>query len=142
MIHELEMALNYATVMHSGQKRITGEDYIWHPIGVASRCQSWRAKVVALFHDLLEDTAASQQRIFELVGKDQEMMDAILLLTRNKEGTYKEFIQRIKNSGNPLAIEVKIADLQDNLSTVDSLPPEKRTLKIRYLAALVELQGE
>lgn len=135
-----ERARDYATMMHEGQKRITGEDYIIHPVGVAGRCKSDRAKIVALFHDLLEDTNAEYSEIESLTGEDFEMMEALVLLTRDESETYKDFIQRIKNSGNPLAIEVKIADLQDNLSTVDSLPPEKRTLKNRYLAALKELQ--
>ena len=135
-----EQALSYATLMHKGQKRISGEDYITHPINVAKRCKSDRAKIVALFHDLFEDTVARYVDVSVLLAYDEEMMEALNLLTRDEKETYKEFIQKIKDSGNLLAIEVKIADLQDNLSSVDILPPEKRSLKTRYLAALKVLQ--
>ena len=52
-----EEALELATRMHSGQKRIkTNEDYIMHPIAVANKFSAEEHKIIAVLHDTIEDT--------------------------------------------------------------------------------------
>ena len=51
-----DKALQIAIKAHKGQKDKSGREYIMHPIRVAERCKDPRAKIVALLHDVIEDT--------------------------------------------------------------------------------------
>ena len=108
-------ALRFATEKHHGQKRIGGDDYITHPIAV---CEMIRAQglgeeyqIAALFHDLLEDTDATEEEILQL-GSD-EILTAVKLLTKKKGYCMAEYISAIKN--NKIAFAVKAADRLHNL---------------------------
>lgn len=89
----------------------------------AEECMDWdnRSKedslsgyIVGLCHDLFEDTDCTEED-FRKVLDDNKIVDAIKLCTRLPFETYREFIKRIKESGNPIAIYVKIADLEHNM---------------------------
>lgn len=82
---------------------------------------------VALFHDLYEDT---DYRFSENV--DREFLSAVKLLTREKDVSYNEYIQKIKDSGNEIAKFVKLCDIEDHLTKKTTLKP---SLKERYLKA-------
>ena len=108
-------ALNFATEKHKGQKRIGGDDYIMHPIAV---CEMVKAKgygedyqITALFHDLLEDTNATEKEILEY--GNQDILNAVKLLTKEKGGDMQKYICQIKN--NEIAFVVKGADRVHNL---------------------------
>lgn len=80
---------------------------------------------VALLHDAVEDGLCDWSDIAELNLNLREM-EALELLTRNKEGqTYAEYIENIANSGNLVAIIVKINDIRDHLrpEDIDNLTP-------------------
>ena len=108
-------ALDFATLKHQGQKRIGGDDYITHPIAVCEivKNQGYGEdyQITALFHDLLEDTNATEQEILEH-GND-EILTAVKLLTKQKGYDMKEYIDAIKD--NDLAFRVKTADRLHNL---------------------------
>ena len=63
----LRLALEFAKAKHKGQKRIGGDDYITHPIAVCEIVKSQgldeNYQIAALFHDLLEDTDATEEEI-------------------------------------------------------------------------------
>ena len=108
-------AIEYATQKHKGQKRIGGIDYITHPIAV---CEMVKEKgygedyqITALFHDLLEDTDATESEILSL--SNQNVLDAVKLLTKQKGYDMKTYVDNIKN--NPIAFVVKGADRLHNL---------------------------
>lgn len=106
----LKDALTLSRRSHKDQTDKSGEDYIFHPIMVALQCNSTEAKVVALLHDVVEDTDVSLDEIYTQFG--EEIGDAIKLLTHPEGMDYFEYVKQIKH--NALAKEVKIADLTHN----------------------------
>ena len=111
----VRLALEFATLKHKGQKRIGGSDYISHPIAV---CEMVKDKgygedyqIAALFHDLLEDTNATEEEILSL--GNPEILTAVKLLTKQKGYDMQEYIGAIKN--NEIAFVVKGADRLHNL---------------------------
>ena len=112
---KLELALEYATQKHKGQKRIGGDDYITHPIAVCdivkSEGRDENYQIAALFHDLLEDTDATDEEILKY--GNAEILEAVKLLTKEKGYDMAEYIGAIKN--NPIARAVKAADRLHNL---------------------------
>ena len=105
-------ALQIAIHAHRGQKDKSGREYIMHPIRVAERCKDPRAKIVALLHDTIEDTEVTPDMLQE-EGFPQEIISAVLSVTRQEDETYDAFVRRA--SENPIGREVKIADLEDNM---------------------------
>lgn len=114
-------ALEYATIKHKGQTRFGGEPYITHPVAVADylRDKGYGADylITALFHDLLEDTDATEEEIEAIGGKS--VLTAVKLLTKEKGYVMSEYIAGIKS--NEMAFVVKGADRLHNLKTaIDS----------------------
>lgn len=127
---------------HKGQTDKAGSDYRMHPIRVAQRCIGDVAKVVALLHDVLEDTCVSVEDLREM-GFGEDIINGVLGVTRRENETYEEFIERAGK--NPISLEVKIADLRDNLDvtrlpevTEKELPRINKYLRsLRYLESVV-----
>ena len=112
---KLKIALEFAKAKHKGQKRIGGDDYITHPIAVCEivRSQGFDEsyQIAALFHDLLEDTDATEEEILKYGSP--EILDAVKLLTKAKGYDMEEYITAIKL--NNIAFAVKAADRLHNL---------------------------
>lgn len=110
-----QKALAFATKKHEGQFRIGGAAYITHPMEVAhlikEKGYGINYQIAALFHDLLEDTDATEQEIEEIGGK--EVLEAVKLLTKEKGYVMAEYIGAIKR--NEIALAVKAADRLHNL---------------------------
>ena len=79
-----------------------------------SKEDSLSGYIVGLCHDLFEDTDCTEEEFREVLD-DNKIVDAIKLCTRLPFETYREFIKRIKESHNEVAIYVKIADLEHNM---------------------------
>jgi len=107
----LERALQIAVQAHAGQQDKSGAAYIFHPIRVMSRCSTPNAKIVALLHDVVEDTPVTFDQL-ETEGFSREVLATLRLVTHLPDVPYDEYIDRIMT--DPTAIEVKIADLEDN----------------------------
>ena len=109
-------ALEYATRMHAGQYRIGGEEYITHPVAVAEivRKQGYGIdyQITALFHDLLEDTDATEHDLAEN-GATPEIVSAVRTLTKHNGYAMREYVSAIRN--NKMAFVVKNADRLHNL---------------------------
>lgn len=110
-----DRALDYATQKHNGQYRKGGDPYIVHPITVAQYVRDngfgIDYQIAGLFHDLLEDTDATESEILEYSNKD--VLEAVKLLTKQKGYDMAEYVAGIK--ANPIAFEVKKADRLHNL---------------------------
>ena len=112
---KVNRAREFATLKHQGQKRIGGKDYITHPIAVYEivKKQGYGEdfQITALFHDLLEDTDATETEI--LFYGNQNVLTAVKLLTKEKGYDMQKYINDIKN--NQIAFAVKSADRLHNL---------------------------
>ena len=104
-----EKAYEFAKEKHGTQKRIGGDPYITHPVAVADI----EYQIVALFHDLLEDTDATEDEIRSIAG--EEVLQAVKLLTKEKGYDMQTYVTRIRQ--NPIAYAVKGADRLHNLRT-------------------------
>ena len=137
----LEKAEKLAREAHKGQKDKSGADYIEHPLRVSYRCDDEKAKIVALLHDTIEDTYVTPQ-LLRTIGFDDDIVEAVLALSRRTDETYAEFI--VRASQNEIAKKVKIADLEDNMdirrlheiSDMDMVRIRKYLHSWRYLKGL------
>ena len=112
-----EKAYEFAKKKHGTQKRIGGDPYITHPVAVAKilKKEGYNIEylIVALFHDLLEDTDATEDEIRSIAG--EEVLQAVKLLTKEKGYDMQTYVTRIRQ--NPIAYAVKGADRLHNLRT-------------------------
>lgn len=108
-------AMQIAYNAHHGQPDKTGVPYIYHPIHLAEQMDDENSTIVALLHDVVEDTDFTIQDLID-EGFNDEIIEAIICLTHEESVPYEEYIIQIKL--NSLAKKVKLADLQHN-STSD-----------------------
>jgi (p)ppGpp synthase/HD superfamily hydrolase len=107
----IESAIALATRFHNQQRDSDGDPYILHLLRVMLACKSPLAKQAGVLHDLLEDTSATTQDILD-AGLSQTLVDTLRLLTHSKDLSYAQYVLNL--SQDPVATEVKMADLQDN----------------------------
>ncbi len=108
----LEDAILLAVEVHRGQVGKGGQPYILHPLEVMGMVKTPTAKMVAVLHDVLEDSDYTAADLREL-GYPPEVVAAVDILSRRPGEPYEAFVRRIKP--HPLAREVKLADLTDNM---------------------------
>ena len=109
---EYAKALDVASWAYRDQKDKAGKPYFGHLARVSMACDSDVAKIVALLHDVLEDTELTSDYLEEQ-GISEFIVKSVECLTRKSEESYDDFIKRL--APNPIAREVKIADLEDNM---------------------------
>jgi (p)ppGpp synthase/HD superfamily hydrolase len=127
-----ENALLLAVEAHLRARDKQGLPVILHVLRVVAAVESLAAKAVAALHDVVEDTSVTIGLLCG-AGFPGEIIDAVEAITRRKEESYANYILRL--SANPLACEVKVADLCDNLARGADFP----SLCDRYRAALATL---
>lgn len=109
----LELAAHLMLDAQKGQVDKAGQPYFLHPMRVALNCETSVQKTVAFLHDVIEDTAISSADL-KRFGFSDEVVEAVLSLTRKPDEDYEAFIQRC--ALNPIGRYVKIRDLEDNLN--------------------------
>lgn len=108
----LQKAITLATQAHHGQVDKAGKPYIQHPLWVMEQMDTPEAKIVAVLHDTVEDTPITLQRLAK-EGFPPEILTAIDAITKREGEEYQDYLQRVQK--NPLALKVKIADMQHNM---------------------------
>ena len=108
----LEDAIALAADAHRGQRDKSGQPYILHPLRVMMRCQTEPQRIVAVLHDVVEDTGRSFDDLREL-GYPDEIIKALDCLTKRDGEPYDAFVERA--ASDPIARVVKIADIEDNM---------------------------
>ena len=122
MISEYEKAIEFAIKYHCNQVRsVSGEPYILHCLRVAQNVPD-NLKVVAVLHDVLEDTSAKYENLLYEFGRT--VADQVYFLTRKNGQQYKDYIELL-STNKDLAI-IKIADLKDNLRDCEFYGLRKR----------------
>ena len=130
-------AYRFSDAAHHGQKRLSGEPYITHPLAVAGALAEWRmdaqAVAAALLHDVMEDTAVSKAEIAERFGKQvAELVDGLSKLDKIEFQSYQDaqaenFRKMLMAMARDLRIVlIKLADRRHNLQTMAPVRPEKR----------------
>lgn len=108
----LDEAIILATRSHSKQKDLGGMPYILHPLRVMSNCHDIKEKIVGVLHDVIEDTDVTLDDLRDM-GFSEEIIDAVDAISRRLDEKYSDYINRL--SKNPIAVNVKIEDIKDNL---------------------------
>lgn len=110
----LSRAIEIALDAHAGQTDKAGAEYILHPLRVMQRGQNKEEKICGVLHDVIEDSRYSLSDL-EQEGFSADILDALRCLTKKpeEEDNYEAFIGRVLQ--NPLAIQIKMYDLLDNM---------------------------
>ena len=120
---------------HKEQKDKSGLPYVHHPFHLAEQMTDEATTIVALLHDVVEDTSVTLDDL-KNEGFPQEVVDAIALLTHNDGSPYMDYVARIKQ--NPIAKAVKLADLTHNsdITRLDVVTDKDRERVKKYQAAI------
>ena len=126
---------------HKDQVDKTGIPYVFHPFHVAEQMTGEASTVVALLHDVVEDTDYTLDDI-AAAGFGKEIVEAVALMTHEDDVPYLDYVARLKD--NPLAREVKLADLAHNsdLSRLGEIDEETRQRLEKYEKAKAILKQE
>lgn len=108
----LQTAVDLAISRHKGQTDKAGKPYIFHPLYVMNQMKTMRGKIVAVMHDIIEDTETTLEELKE-IGFDDLTLDAIDALSRRKGESKDETLKRTLK--NKIAIKVKIEDIKHNM---------------------------
>lgn len=138
----LARAIEIARNAHDGQKDKAGKDYIEHPLRVMKRGLTETEKICGVLHDVVEDSDWTFEKL-EAEGFSKEVIDVLRCVTKTGENeNYDDFINRIAE--NPVAVQVKINDLLDNMDITRFKELNEWDLKRlnKYLKAYWRLQEE
>jgi GTP pyrophosphokinase len=119
-MNDLEAAIEMALDAHRGDTDKAGKTYIRHPLRLMERVDTDEERIVAVLHDVVEDSGYQLEEIEEKFGR--RISDAVDVLTKpdNSNVDYlDEYIPAVVE--NSIARKVKRADLKDNLD-VTRLP--------------------
>ena len=109
-------AMAIATAAHADQVDLAGKPYIEHVMRVALGVPCGDAKIVAILHDVIEDTPWTLEML-KAEGFSPTVLEALDAVTHRKgkgwRETYKDYVLRVK--ANKIATVVKLADLADNM---------------------------
>ncbi len=132
-------ALKLCFDAHKDQKDKSGMPYVFHPFHLAEQMETEETTIVALLHDVIEDTDYTIKDLTEM-GFEENVIAAISLMTHNPDVEYMEYVGAIKN--NQIAKAVKIADLKHNsdLSRLDFVDEKALKRREKYLKALALLE--
>lgn len=130
-------AYEFARGAHEGQKRVTGEEYIIHPVHVAMIMvelgMDLESLVASLLHDVVEDTRYTQEDVAHLFGRDiAQLVSGVTKLGKipysSREEQQAENIRKmlLAMSQDIRVIIIKLADRLHNMRTIDAMPPQKQ----------------
>jgi GTP pyrophosphokinase len=138
MKKEIKKALNFAKLAHAGQKRLSGEDYITHPIAVAKILKNWKLDsttvIAGILHDTIEEGGATREDLIKEFGLDiANLVDGVTKVTNlrlrgSKEQVFVESLRKmiLFMAKDLRVVFVKLADRTHNMQTLSYLSKEKQ----------------
>ena len=135
-------AFVYACLHHADQRRLSGEDYITHPVGVAKICAGMRLDTetlcAALLHDTVEDTSASLEEVSDQFGEEiAALVDGVTKLTgltfSSRDEAQAENYRKmmVAMASDIRVILIKLADRLHNMRTISAMSKQKQIEKSR-----------
>ena len=109
----LEKAIALAATQHAGQLDKGGQPYILHPLRLMLQFSNPTLQIIAVLHDILEDTATTAEDL-KALGFSAEIIQSIQALTKQTGESRLEAAKR--TTLNPLATQVKYVDVLDNMN--------------------------
>jgi len=111
-MNDLHHAIRIATESHQYQLDKCGEPYILHPLRVMLMQKTYKRRILAILHDIIEDTDST----FDFVAKyfTEDIVISLMALTKGDNEKYEDYILRCKADED--AKYVKIADIGDNMA--------------------------
>lgn len=133
-------ALKLCFDAHRDQLDKSGLPYVFHPFHLAEQMDGENAVILALLHDVVEDTDYTLDDLRQM-GFPAQVLEALSLLTHDPAVPYMAYVAQIAT--NPLARQVKLADLRHNsdstrLDTMDDWAVARQN---KYLQAIELLQN-
>jgi guanosine-3',5'-bis(diphosphate) 3'-pyrophosphohydrolase len=136
-VDRVREAYEFGAQAHEGQKRLSGEPYIAHPVAVADILADLHLDaqtiIAAILHDVIEDTATAKDEIAELFGAEvAELVDGVskidqLQFRSRAEAQAESFRKMLLAMVRDIrVVMVKLADRTHNMRTLGSVPPAKR----------------
>ena len=138
----VESAFVFACEHHADQRRLSGEDFIHHPVGVAKICAGMRLDTetlcAALLHDTVEDTSASLAEVAGVFGDEvASIVDGVTKLTgivfqsrdEAQAENYRKMMVAMANDWR--VILIKLADRLHNMRTIDAMSKQKQMDKAK-----------
>lgn len=136
-VEEVVRAYAFGAKAHEGQKRLSGEPYISHPLAVAGILADMHMDhhtlVAAILHDVIEDTPTAKEHIVEEFGEEvAQLVDGVSKLTQIKfrsraEAQAENFRKMMLAMVQDIrVILVKLADRLHNMRTIGHMSPAKR----------------
>ena len=107
-------ALEIVTTLFENDVDKGGLPYMLHLVYVYKHVNTVEEKVIALLHDVVEDKDVSGDDLLE-IAFPRKIVDDVLVLTRVKPSSYDEYIENILKNASREALNVKAADLENNI---------------------------
>lgn len=128
-------ALRLCFEAHKNQVDKGGSPYVFHPFHLAEQMKDESSTIVALLHDVVEDTDYTFADLRHM-GFESEVIEALRLMTHDENIPYMEYIEKIRK--NPIARAVKLADLKHNsdLTRLDAVDERILKRKEKYSRAI------
>ena len=128
-------ALKLCFEAHKDQTDKSGMPYVFHPFHLAEQMKDEATTIVALLHDVVEDTDITINDL-QKMGFGPEVLEAIALMTHAPDTPYMEYVAQIKT--NPIARAVKLADLKHNsdMTRLESITPYDKERAQKYKKAI------
>jgi len=141
-VERVQQAYEFGAAAHKGQKRLSGEPFISHPIAAANILADLHVDaetiIAAILHDVIEDTPTAKEQIEQQFGKEvAELVDGVTKLDqikfKNREEAQAESFRKMLLAmvRDIRVILVKLADRTHNMRTLDAMPLPKRRIVAR-----------
>ena len=130
-----KQALKLCFEAHKDQVDKSGLPYVFHPFHLAEQMQDENTTIVALLHDVVEDTEYTLDDL-RAMGFGDEVMEALSYMTHDPAVPYMEYVARIRE--NDIARRVKLADLRHNsdITRLDSIDQKALDRVAKYAQAI------